>query len=230
MKKNLAIAGVDLPDGAKKYLTERFDTVLLPRDKLLAAPVSSHADMILTIFDKKLFCHNTYYNENKSVIDYICEKGGLALSVSDCPRGPKYPSDVAFNVLSLTDRIICRKDCVAPTLASYPVVDTKQGYAGCTALWAADTVITADPSTLKACENAHIPFHRISGEDISLSGYGTGFIGGACGVFGNTVYICGDYTQSRSGMELFDFCKNKNLRLVSICDGPVTDIGGIKFV
>ena len=83
---------------------------------------------------------------------------------------------------------------------------------------------------MKACRENNISYFEISGDDILLPGYDTGFIGGACGVCEDTVYLYGDPDTSKSGIELSEFCKSKNLQLVSVYNGPVTDIGGIKFI
>lgn len=225
MKNYMAIAGVPLP-----LLPGELEFTLLAHDTLLSGPVRHHADMILTVFDGKLFCHKSYYKANKAALDKIAAFGGLDVIASDCARGEKYPLDVAFNTLIAGNKLICKKDSVCPQLAEYDVINTNQGYAGCTALYAADTVITADPATTATCQMAGIPVYRISGKDISLPGYDTGFIGGACGVCEDTVYIYGDPKASQSGLELAEFCNSKGLSLVSLFDGPVTDIGGIKFV
>ena len=225
MKNFMAVAGIPLP-----ALSDKFETVLLAPDKLLAGPVESHADMILTIFDGKLFCHSSYYKENSYMIDRIADFGGLNVITSDCTRSGVYPHDAGFNALTLRDKLICRADSICPELRGYNIVNTKQGYAGCTALFAADTVITADKSTIRACQSEGIDVYEISGRDILLPGYDTGFIGGACGVCENTVYIYGNPESSESGRELAEFCKAKGLELISVYNGPVTDIGGIKFI
>ncbi len=225
MKRFMAIAGVPLP-----ALSDEFETVLLPKDTLLAKPVQHHADMILTVFDGKLFCHSSYYEKNTEIMSKIADFGELAVIASNCERNSKYPQDVAFNTLTVGDKLICRADSVCPELKAYPIINTRQGYAGCTSIFAADTVVTADEATIRACESAGIPFYRISGKDIILDGYDTGFIGGACGVCEDTIYIYGDPTTSQSGRELAEFCNIKGISLVSIYDGPVTDIGGIKFI
>ncbi len=225
MKNYMAIAGTDIP-----ALKKDFEFTLLAPDKLIAEPVQHHADMILTIFDGKLFCHKSYYEENNDIIDRIADFGGLSVITSQCIRDCHYPKDVAFNTLTLNDKLLCKKSNICPELAEYDIINTKQGYAGCTAIYAADTVITADPATASVCKKEGIPVYRISGEDILLPGYDTGFIGGACGVCGDTVYIYGDPTTSKSGSQLAEFCQNKGLSLVSVFDGPVTDIGGIKFI
>lgn len=225
MKKYLAIAGIDIP-----LLKNDFEFTLLAPDKLIAKQVQHHADMILAIFDNKIFCHKTYFEDNKEIIKNIADFGKLEIVLSYCKRNDIYPFDIAFNALTIGDRLICKKDYICPELVQYDIINTKQGYSGCTALYAADTVITADKATLKACRENNIPYFEISGEDILLPGYDTGFIGGACGVCEDTIYIYGDPTTSHSGQALTEFCKEKRLNLSSVYDGAVTDIGGIKFI
>lgn len=225
MKKYMAIAGTDLP-----ALKKDFDFVSLKADKLISEPVCYHADMILTVFDGNLFCHKSYFEENKETIEKIADFGKLRIVLSDCKRNNSYPYDIAFNALTIRDKLICKKNFICPEMSEYNIINTKQGYAGCTALYAADTVITADKATIKACRENNISYFEISGDDILLPGYDTGFIGGACGVCEDTVYLYGDPDTSKSGIELSEFCKSKNLQLVSVYNGPVTDIGGIKFI
>ena len=225
MKKFLAVSGVALPS-----LNGSFDTFILPRDGLLSLPVQSHADMIFTVFHSKIFFHRSYYETNTEAVEFISSYGGLKVCITDDERGCKYPLDVSLNTLTVDNRLLCRKRSVSRMLRDYPIIDTNQGYAGCTALYAGGTVVTADASTISSCIQNGIPYFRISGDDILLPGYDTGFIGGACGVYKDTVYIYGDPTCSRSGRELAEFCEGKGLALCSLNNGPVTDIGGIKFI
>ena len=230
MKKALAIVGCDLPCCAVNKLSEDFHVVILPRDNKIAPQVSSHPDMILTVFDGKLFCHESYALSNSDVLAELCNLTGLELVPCKGERNAKYPADVAFNVLSLGERLIGRRDSMAAELLEYPIVNTRQGYAGCTSLFAGGCVISADPSILKSARRDGIPTEKISGEGILLPGYDKGFIGGACGVFGDTVYICGDPSTCPAGLDLKKVCDELGLSLVSLVDGDVLDCGGIKFV
>lgn len=225
MNKVLAVSGTEL-----LTLDDSFETLVLPPDDLLATPVCRHADMIFTVFDNKVFFHSSYCEANRPIIQRIAEHGALAICATTEVRNSQYPYDVSLNTLSIGDKLICRKESVSSSLKGYPIINTNQGYAGCTALYAANTVITADESTISACKKNNIPIYRISGKDILLHGYNTGFIGGACGVYEDTVFIYGDPSLSQSGRELAEFCKMRGLSLISLYDGPVTDIGGIKFI
>ena len=230
MNKTIALIGAGAPKEAIDNLSKDFEVFVLPRDGLIAKEISYHPDMILSVIGDKLFCHETYYNKNKRLLDTVSKKGMLNIIASRCTRNSTYPNDIAFNVLNCNNTVLAKKANVCPEMHELPITDTKQGYAGCTALYAADHVVSADPSIIKSAEGAGIPTYRISGKDIQLDGYNTGFIGGACGVFGDNIYICGDYRKSQSGLELFEFCKQFSLCLIPIYSGNVCDIGGIKFI
>ncbi len=227
MKKTVAIVGKSMPEAAVNKLTKEYTVFVIPPDVSVAPEVFSHPDMILTVFDGKLFCHESYTSE---IIPQIAELCGLKVVYCRGKRSEKYPEDVAFNVLSVGDKLIGRQDSVAPELREYGIIDTRQGYAGCTSLFAAGHVISADPAILSSAAGAGIPTVRISGEGIELPGYSTGFIGGACGVCGDKIYICGEPNTSPAGRDLQKACRELGLRLISLCGGPVTDVGGIKFL
>lgn len=230
MKKAIAIIGENMPNDAVKYLENDFHVIVLPCDDTVAPQVASHPDMILAIFDGKIFCHESYYNTNHNLLSKISQLSGLEVVPSSKKRSAAYPEDVAFNVLIMKDTILGRTDSMAEELKKYNTVSTRQGYAGCTSLFAAGHVISADPAILKSAGENNIPCVQVSGEGIILEGYDKGFIGGACGVFEDTVYICGSPDACDAGASLKAACEKLGLKLVSLCDGDIYDVGGIKFV
>ena len=230
MKKAIAIVGESMPAEAVKTLRKDFHVIILPRDNYIAPEVSSHPDMILTVFDAKIFCHKSYAENNGSVLGEISRLCGLDIIPCEGKRSEKYPEDVAFNVLTMGDSLLGKADSMAEELKVYPIVSTRQGYAGCTSLFAAGHVISADPAILKSARENNIPTEEVSGEGIILDGYDKGFIGGACGVFGTSVYICGSPDSFPAGISLNEVCRKLGLQLISLCEGPVLDVGGIKFV
>lgn len=231
----IAIVGCRCPDVAFNRLLslpEVDEVVKLPPDRQIAEPICDHPDSLICIFEGKLYAHAKYANVAKGELSFICQRCGLELVAVDCERDSKYPLDCGFNALTLPDRnlIIGREKSLAEPLKSLPLANTNQGYAGCTALYADGTVITADPSMEKACMGIGIPVYKISGRDISLPGYNEGFIGGAGGAFDKTVCLFGSPEYSKSAREVEDFCKSNSLTLVCLENGPLTDRGGIKFV
>ncbi len=231
----LAIVGIRCPEAAKirlLSLPEIAEVVRLPEDRQIAAPIADHPDSLICIFEGKLYTHSEYAKVAKNELLEICEKCSLELCEVSCERADKYPLDCGFNALTLPDRhqLIGRKKSLAEPLKSLCSADTAQGYAGCTALYAGGTIITADPSITKAAESLSVPVYPVSGEDISLPGYKEGFIGGAGGSFENTICLFGSPEYSQSAREILEFCQKNGLSLHSLEDGVLTDRGGIKFV
>ena len=235
MKRYIAVVGERCPKTASDRLLSLpnvSEVVKLPLDTMIAEPIADHPDSLICIYEGKLYTHAGYAKTAENELSYICEKGFLELCTVECERGRVYPLDCAFNALSLSDRrvLIGRKKSLAEPLKSLRIIDTNQGYAGCSALYADGTIITADPSIEKAARKENIPVYTISGKDILLPGYNEGFIGGAGGAFENTVCLFGSPEYSQSAREVEAFCKEKEISLLCLEDGPLTDRGGIKFV
>ena len=235
MKRYIAVVGERCPKTATynlRSLPNVAEVVKLPLDTMIAEPIADHPDSLICIFEGKLYTHAGYAKTAEKELSYICKECSLELCPVDCERGPVYPLDCAFNALSLSDRrmLIGRKKSLAEPLKGLKTIDTNQGYAGCTALYADGTIITADPSIEKAARRENIPVYTISGKDISLPGYNEGFIGGAGGAFDKTVCLFGSPEYSQSAREVEAFCKEKEISLLCLEDGPLTDRGGVKFV
>jgi len=231
----LAIVGERCPEIAESRLLaipEVAEVVRLPADSQLSAPIADHPDSLLCIFEKRLFVHDKYAVVAKDALSRIAKLSGLEIYPVECERGSNYPLDCGFNALTLPDRrmLIGRKKSLAEPLKSLVSADTNQGYAGCTALYAAGTVISADPSIKKAVLTLGVPYYKISGKGISLPGYNEGFIGGAGGAFDNTVCLFGSPKYSESARETEEFCRAHDLTFICLEDAPLTDRGGVKFV
>lgn len=234
--KYLAITGIDCPECAIKNLLQQegiADIVVLPPDELIDSPIATHADTILFIHKSKLYCHKSYAEKNKLLINRICQSGDFELIVSDEERSGIYPFDCGYNALYVPgtdDYVIGNKKALAEPLQAVCSINTRQGYAACAAIAARGAVATADPSIKKAAEAAGIDVFELTGGDIILHGYDTGFIGGCTGVMKRTVFVTGDPELCTTGKEIREFCRIHSLDLISLCPGILTDVGGIKFV
>ena len=107
----------------------------------------------------------------------------------------------------------------------------KQGYAKCSTVVLGDSaVITADPSILAAVNTMGIDSLSISAGGVSLPGYDYGFLGGACGVFGNRVFFCGALHKHPDGDAIAAFCCGHGFKMISLSNQPLFDIGSIFFL
>lgn len=231
-KSVLAIISESAPPSAVSRLKRSFVTILLPADPLLASPVASHPDMLITIIDHTLFCHQSYYTVASAQINAITSMCHLRLVRTTEPRGPEYPMDVGLNTLVLQDRqkLIARQASLAPELLPYLAADTKQGYAGCSSLYIRGTILTADPSIRWTAEKLGLRVYALPSGEIFLPGYNTGLIGGCGGVCNNTVYLYGNTGSCTPGRALKQFCHQVNIPIIELMDAPLSDFGGIQFI
>ena len=70
----------------------------------------------------------------------------------------------------------------------------------------------------------------IENGDVLLPPYEYGFIGGASGVFGDTVYFLGDVTKHRSYEKIRKACEGEGKDVVSLSDEGLIDLGRIIFL
>lgn len=200
----------------------------------LDTPVASHSDMLICKIDNTVFCYEDYYLENKDTFLKISNLGyDIKFVSSECTK--KYPNDIALNVLIIGKKIFCYKKNTAPEILEYginneyEIIDIKQGYSACSTLVLNEnSAITGDLGVAKALKNHGIEVALINTSNIILSGYNSGFIGGASGVIGNTIYLFGPCEILKDNEEAISLIKAHNFQVVSILHDQVYDFGGIK--
>lgn len=228
-----------MSDSAANYaenLPENIEVHLLAPDSTIDVPVSSHPDMILCCLENRIFVPDTYYKEHHEQIDTISRRTGCVVVPSGVDRGRKYPRDIAFNVLASSRHIFSLTEYTAPEILSaagelgYSSVRVRQGYSACSSIAVGSCIISADPSILKAAAEKGYDTLEISEGNISLDGYGCGFIGGATGVCGNTVYFLGNIMCHPDGERICGKLTELGFCAVSLTEAPLEDHGGIKFI
>lgn len=214
-----------------------FETVQLPPDPSLPEPVNGHADLLVFILDQYLITRRSYYGIAKKEIDLICETAILNLSLSDEKSGTKYPEDCGLCAAVSGDKIIYRKasaDGEILRLAEdlgYKLLNVPQGYSKCSCAILADgAIITADRGIAKVTQNAEIDTLIITPGQVVLPGYNLGFIGGATGLCGNTLYFCGDLKTHPDFERIRDFAEAHGCETVSLSDEKLYDVGSLMFV
>ncbi len=212
-----------------------YEVLKLPKSGYLQPPVSAHPDMLIFIFEDKLFCHEKYYSEAKTAVDNLAEAGGFKLTASAEMWESEYPRDVLFNAATIGNKLICsKKNTSALILGAYGeknIIDTKQGYAKCSTCTVGENgIITADPSIAKAAKGAGIDVLLLKENATRLDGYDTGFIGGASGDDGENVYFCGNLSRHPEGDKITEFCRAHGRDAVSLSDGELYDYGSLIFI
>ncbi len=234
----LAVTDQRIPREARLRLTALgFEVVTLPPFSRLSPPVASHPDMLMLPLGDRLFVTRAYYGEAKRELDAIAAQSGRRLCPIAREVSPKYPDDVGLNLCVVGKTILGRVDkapkevlAYAETLG-YTAVSVRQGYAKCsTVVMGSRGLITADRGIEAAARRGGVPCLLISPGHVSLPGYDCGFLGGASGVCGGTVYFCGDLMTHPDGEAITDFCQYLGFTVVSLGAGALFDVGTIFFL
>ena len=107
-------------------------------------------------------------------------------------------------------------------------VNVRQGYAKCsTVIVDEDSIITYDRGLGQRCIEAGMDVLFVSPGHVLLEGYESGFLGGASGRIGDTVYFNGDLTEHPDFQAIKDFIEERGLSSKWFPDWPLTDIGTI---
>ncbi|MBE6583360.1 MAG: hypothetical protein E7649_00070 [Ruminococcaceae bacterium] len=214
-----------------------FEPILMPPSPHLQTGVSSHTDMLVFMGFGRLFCHVSYYEQHKHIIDKICYASDLSLCLSDEKWSDKYPSDVLFNACLIGNTLICNEKSVSSLILDAArkdgckVINVSQGYTQCSVCPVSDTaIITADKAIVKACQNCGFDVLLISEGHVYLPPYDFGFIGGASGLCGDTVYFCGNIDLHPDAASIKAFCQKHGKTVVSLSGGELFDVGSLFFI
>lgn len=205
----------------------------IPECSRLAEPVSSHPDMLFSeLSDGTLITEGAYFSENKGFFESLPFYSRIKPSVTEL--SPKYPYDVAFDVIRHDGLAIGRSAYIAPeiTADATAVIDVKQGYALCSTLKTERFAITADKHLHNVLADNNCETLLISGENIRLNGYDCGFIGGASCVIEKlkTIVFFGNLEMHPDFLRIKKFIENFGYKLMYPKDIPLEDFGGIKII
>lgn len=241
MKRRLAFLGDRTPkDAVSALVMHGFYPVLMPPYSALDDAVAGHTDMLLFPAGDTLITHGDYcleQEEHMKLVRELLREWDIGLRFISEHASREYPNDAILNALQIGDRLFCKTDTVAPAVLEYAqarglkTVHVKQGYPACTVLrLSPSAAITADMGMARALEREGVRVTLIEEGGISLPPYSHGFIGGAGGVFRDTLFFVGRIETHKSYEIIRKAALSEGLRTVSLGDGMLTDVGGILFV
>lgn len=213
-----------------------FEPVLMPPSPLLQPGVASHTDMLIFIGFGGIFCHTSYYEANRELINELAGDK-YTVYVSHEQMSSDYPSDVLFNGCILGKHLICNTKTISRLILDaaenngYNILHVPQGYTKCSiCIVDANALITSDRAIARICSNIGIDVLTVSEGHISLPPYSYGFIGGAGGSCGESVYFCGSLDKHPDGEAIKNFCKKYGKSAISLSDEQLLDVGSLYFI
>ncbi len=209
---------------------------LIRTSGIVQEPVSCHPDMFMCCLGSDGDAHIIFCPD---IGDVIRQDSGSSFSLfrpgsSSLKRD--YPYDIAYNAACTGRYFIHNLRYTDPVLLSFArssgmkLVDVRQGYAKCsTVIVDEDSIITYDRGLAESCRKAGMDVLTVSPGHVLLPGYDTGFIGGASGCIGDTVYFNGDLTAHPDSEAIISFIEKCGLKVRWFTGRPLTDIGSILY-
>lgn len=207
-----------------KYFKEVF--VINPNENL-ACPVASHVDMNLCVIDSTVFL------PKGSTLKNIFSDYGYKVKFISEDLVKKYPFDARLNCKAVGNTVILNRKTVSKDILDYCVntgkiiIDVPQGYAACSTVALSETAfITSDKGIYNALVNNGLNPLLIKEGYIEIEEYDYGFIGGASGFVGDTLYFFGDISTHPDYEKIKTYLDKNNVKFKAF-DGKLTDIGGV---
>ena len=217
----------------RTLLVRGFTLLKLPSHKKLSEAISSHPDTLIFCKDKRLITSADYCDEAAWIFSDIREYAPeVKISFSSHSLGDKYPSDCLFNALTVKNKIFAKIDSLCPMIIDfakergYDICHVKQGYPACSVLTFGNSAITADCGMADALTKNGVKVTLIRPGFISLPPHEYGFIGGASGVYDDTVYFFGDISTHPDFDKIKNAIDKEGFKWVSLSDEPLADFGG----
>ena len=233
-----AIVDKRISDSCRRSLMVKgFHLIELPSAPRLGTAVESHPDMILFFHNNKIITSAEYCEAYPYIFSDIREfAADSELTFTSDEFGANYPYDAIFNALVIENMIFCKTDTVSKAIIEYAekmhfkIIHVNQGYPACTTLAFGKSTITSDKGMAEALSKEGIDVTLISDGGISLPPYKYGFIGGASGVFGDTVFFLGNLDLHPDAELIKSKITSAGFRHVSLAEHQLTDLGRIIFI
>ena len=223
-------ASVKTADALKEY---GFSVVLTPKLNHVYTTICGHSDIMV----HKL-CDDVVVAE-PTVFEYFKNKmPGIEVIPGKTILKEKYPYDIAYNAARVGNNIICNKNFTDDVIIDFAnknhlnLINTKQGYAKCSiCVISNDAIITSDKNIQSQAIENKIDVLLVNDNEIKLTGFNHGFIGGATGLLNNNILaVNGNIKLHTNYNEIIEFCAKHGVDVISLNNDKIIDIGSILIV
>ncbi len=196
---------------------------LVTKDNTFVDPsVRNHADIEVLKLNDNTYLADTFQQD----IILSLRAMGFEVTETDKPISGSYPEDVILNVAVFKNSIICNKN-------SHPMIledrrkhiFVNQGYVNCSVCKVSESAFITDDKGIYDHCSSDFDVLLVSKGDIFLPGHSYGFIGGASGKAGNTIFFFGDINTHRDCEKITSFINKHGFQYHCIGSGQLTDIG-----
>jgi hypothetical protein len=155
--------------------------------------------------------------------------------MGNLPVGTIHPSSVRYNAAINGNYLVHRIEYTDPVILQnchyLRKIPVKQGYTRCNLMLLKDGhYITSDKGIHEVLFRNGMNGLYVSSEGIILPGFRNGSVGGAMGIFENSIFIIGNLNLFREGEKIREYLTSLDYSLLELYGGPLYDGGGILFL
>jgi hypothetical protein len=226
----LIIIDHKIPSQAKDKLSAYGQVLELKTAGITYDAISGHPDIFLCRTPAGLIAAP---NTPPAILEKLKAKG-VAFRLGENDVGIQYPRSAIYNAVVTGNHYIHNKDITDPaifaSLEDQEQINVRQGYTRCSLLPLKDGhFISSDIGIHQTLKKNGMDVLLVDPAGIVIHDLKHGFIGGACGVHEDKVFIIGSLKHFGDGKLVRSYIKNLGYQIIELYDGPLYDGGSIMF-
>ncbi len=214
----------------KSLMQMGFDILQVYKHSNLQLPLSSHPDMLIyPLYNKVIYAPGTSYDTLNNIRLAGCDivRGSTHLTCN-------YPGDIAYNVARIGNKVFHNTRYTDPLLHDElhgygcKFIRINQGYTKCNiCVIGNNAAITEDRGIARVLCREDVDVLLIPPGNVRLPGYEYGFIGGASGCVGDTIFLTGRILNDDIRECVERFIEKHKFNLKYLSEDEIIDIGSI---
>ncbi len=227
----LIIVDKKMPAEVKENLHEVGRLMEIETRGITYDAISGHPDIFFTQAGAQLIVAPNLPDRYQKMLT----EHGLTYIEGDKPVGASYPDTATYNAVVSDDVLVhnlaVTDAAIKQVTGQRRQIHVNQGYTRCNLIFITpDKAITSDKKIYDQLLKSGFSMLFFHPENIRLPGFANGFVGGACGMFNNSLYIAGSLRHHADGEALKRFCADAGVTISELCNEPLFDGGGMLFV
>lgn len=224
----LILADSKMPDAAKCKLSAYGDILEFSTEGITYDAISGHPDIFFCPTPAGLIVAPNLPEKYFSIL----QQNHIHYIVGELPVGRTYPASARYNTLVTETYIITHPEICDPSIhrlnTGLQLIGVKQGYIRCNLLaLPGGAFITSDRGIEKSLLQQHLEVLFVDPSCVRLDGFEHGFFGGACGLYGNTLFLCGSLSYFNDSVNIEAFVSRSGIQIFELYEGQPVDVGTI---
>ena len=218
------------PPAAKEKLAEYGELMELETSGINYPAISGHPDIFFCQTPGGLIVAPNLPDEYFSLLD----QHKIKYQKGENVVGKAYPKTAPYNAVVTQKHLIHNLKFTDPLLLKackgLTPIHVNQGYTRCNLIALNENLfISSDKGICNSLLDHGLICHIFPPDEIKLEGFTNGFLGGACGIWDQKLFICGSLKHHSWGNEFRKIVEAEGFEIIELMDGLLMDVGSILF-